>query len=320
MMLFLLLNLMAGVIYIHAELSTEMLNFENCLCKDKQWLNCSHASVRVAPSCHQLIYNYRLTSNKNLTSLQCYKVTDIDLSHNRIARIERNALSGFPAVKVIALDYNEIEFIHESAFTAFKQLQILRLSHNKLLSSYLISDSLMHLDMSSCLIEDVQLSHLPKLKSVNLDYNRIGMLKRRSFVSNDQLRIVRLSNNKIESIERSTFWMLENLTFVDLSNNEIRELPEDVFNMEGNWISVDLSFNHLHNIDLVTRINSLNLSCNRIHFVDPFLLQQMPMLETLDLSNNHIQSWPSMYSERLHILYLHNNNINFLGDDSFYVS
>lgn len=276
-------------------------------------LDCANSSLLRVPSCIQL--------ERNIVQVfLCHKIVQIDLSNNHISALEVKTLDPYQGVVYLNLEYNDLYYIDENAFQNLDSLQVLQLSHNRLSSTTFHSANLIHLEIRECLIRNLDLQYLPNLQSVNLDNNQIQDLKIGVFHTNQYLRSIILSHNIIETIEPGTFWPLKNLTYLDLSFNQIKSLPHNLFGVEDRWLSVDLSYNSLERIDLESSIGSLNLSNNRIQFLEPDLSRRLLSLEVLDLSSNMIQSIPNIISGSLSQLFLRNNSIIHLGSDTLVVS
>ena len=139
-------------------------------------------------------------------------------------------------------------------------------------------------------VEDLQSSKLRNLNLAGLNMSDIFSFFR-NFQHKD-LTELNLSFNKIQKIQRGTFYYQEELERLDLSHNLIRSV-------EG--------------FTSLTKLTTLDLSYNQLHYIDPQSLESLHSLQSLDLSHNSLTQMddePFLYLYDLRVLDISCNKIS----------
>ncbi|KAG7263569.1 hypothetical protein CRUP_001699 [Coryphaenoides rupestris] len=163
----------------------------------------------------------------------------LDLSHNRIARLERGAFAGLPRLETLRLNHNQMTDIEPGAF---------------LNSSGAV---LRHLDLSSNhlrLLEVHYFLELPGLEELLLFNNRITRVESHALTGLGSLRKAYFSHNRLTNFPFSSIQEHSHphLTMLDLSSNRLPRLPiQDIANLP---LAVQSGL-YLHN-------NSLECGCS----------------------------------------------------------
>ncbi|XP_070072795.1 leucine-rich repeat-containing protein 70 [Drosophila takahashii] len=190
---------------------------------------------------------------------------DLDLSHNRISRLDRRLFEHTPHLTKLNLAYNKLIALDEAttaAVASVKTLQRLDLSHNGLMSLpaqlFPTLTSLRILDVSGneFTVVPASLSHLSKsLVQLNLAANSFLSLKGNSFQGLVSLKRLNISsmpslrileegalhlpaleelycsrNSKLERLELNDLIFSRNLTQLDLSRNALSTLVLNISN------------------------------------------------------------------------------------------
>ncbi|KAL4712314.1 hypothetical protein ACJJTC_004076 [Scirpophaga incertulas] len=144
-----------------------------------------------------------------------------------------------------------------------------------------------------------KITHLPSeafgesvyLEILDLHKNSINNIKRKSFSDLERLQILDLSFNDISQMSVEQFHNLNKLRFLKLCHNNIKLLPRDIFT---NTIIEHLDLSH-NDISLfpVTALSQigftlkyLDLSYNRIEYLDSNIFRNTPFLLNLNLGHN----------------------------------
>ena len=155
-------------------------------------------------------------------------------------------------------------------------------------------------DNNILLIPASALGRLPKLTSLQLDYNRVAAL------SGDILRSIAervtklvLSRNVVRELPSGSFQYFQHLTFLDLTRNLITSLNTDAFlGLENTLKSLYLSQNRINALVgpplSLTKLELLDLSDNHLTDLSNNVFGMLPELKFLNLSHNtHLATIPS---------------------------
>lgn len=192
----------------------------------------------------------------------------------------------------------------------FRHLEVLRLSDNAISelddeqSVLLKSEALIHLDVSRNRLQFFRLSSAPKLQWVDVSENKLnsGLLEALSG-SRASLLEVHAQGNQMTSLpnlstSQGSIVNFDKLVVLNLSRNSIGT-PEAGEVMLG-----------------LGQLVALDLSHNKLAFVDEHLLSELTSLQVLSLANNQIVEFrPESLAKltRLHVLVLSHNNLDDKG-------
>jgi Leucine-rich repeat (LRR) protein len=207
-----------------------------------------------------------------------YKLKHLNLSHNRIGKVEDYSLFNNQELVVLDLSYNEIEVLDDDMFALeYYQMRQLILNNNRL-KLFSAAYKLLSL-FESIRLDGNHLTDFPssihftvKLSDeLNLSGNRIGVLQADYFRTTNRIINLYLRNCSIFEIRDDTFEKVRTLIKLDLSQNDLKSLANSLF------------------LASVKRLQILNLSSNYIDFISKELFQKLNRLTHLDLRNNLIQ-------------------------------
>jgi Leucine-rich repeat (LRR) protein len=182
-------------------------------------------------------------------------VTELNLSASSI-RDGLNVLEDFVSLRELVLDSNNISDLEP--ICCLKNLQVLRLARNKIeagLSSY---------SAGKCIVGR-QLECFHQLEILDLSYNAISYLPALHLHRLTKLRSLLLAGNEIVKVEG-----LDNLVQLReliLDKNKIRQIDPASFASLINLRELRLEENAIRALDNfrpLVRLQSLNISCNRI--------------------------------------------------------
>lgn len=250
------------------------------------------------------------------------RLITLDLSFNRLSRIDASTFRSEYSLQILQLHHNEIESIADNAFASLYNLHTLVLSHNRLsridalsftglsVLSLLALDSnkidsvhndafknitsLMELNVSNNRLEAVPsaINSLQFLRSLDLSHNRIANIDNASYRGLEQLYGLSLEANQIGNISKAVFENLPSLRILNLAKNKIHAIEQGTFDEVLDLHALRLDSNYIVDINgLFSNLRDLlmlNISVNRIAWFDYALI---PIgLQWLDIHDNQVES------------------------------
>ncbi|KAH8310229.1 hypothetical protein KR044_000125, partial [Drosophila immigrans] len=197
----------------------------------------------------------------NSTKYEPIALKDLDLSHNRIARLDRKLFEHTPQLRKLALAYNKLSVL-DAATTAslasIPNLQRLDLSYNGLLTLpndlFPTLHSLHILDISGNEFSVVPavIRQLDKsLQQLNLAYNPLAKIEAQSFRQLDALRRLNISNLPMLRIIELGALKLPGLEQLDCARNpKLERLEFEDLLTSRNLTQLDISQNALTTLNV----------------------------------------------------------------------
>ncbi|KOB72728.1 putative toll [Operophtera brumata] len=293
-----------------------------------------------------LSYN-ELTSqwiNKG-TLIGLLRMVILNMSYNRLTRIDRYMFQDLYSLQKLNLEHNEISSIDEHSFEELRNLHSLSLSGNNLAhihpnlytdlhvlhELFIDKNKIKHIDDNAfdnmTAIEDLGLNDnflssipgairkLRSLRSLDIGNNNITHLNRENFRGLSELFGLRLVDNKVPYLNEDTFEHLPQLQVLNLASNKIKHVAPGCFRQNVNLKLLRMDGNEITKFDgIFNTLNSLvwlNMSANKIMFFD---FRTFPSsLEWLDLHQNFIENFinDDIYSNiNIKLLDLSYNNVS----------
>ena len=226
-----------------------------------QYLNLSHNAVRSVP-------------RDALRSLQ--DLETLDLSFNRLSVVQELSPLGLPGLLSLDLSHNAIDVISPKAFGGLSRLRTLNVSRNQLS------------DLTSDCLADLQ-----SLGTLRLDSNRLENLPVNVFDELSQLLILDLSGNRLLRVHKLLFQNLSRLKILNMSNNALSQIPLEALRHMPHLETLDLSSNNIHNIsggifEGLTKLLHLELAQNDLKAISVNTFKGLDSLKHLDLSRNRL--------------------------------
>nr|CAI5829443.1 unnamed protein product [Callosobruchus analis] len=211
---------------------------------------------------------------EGLTSLNILKISD-----NRLVSLPPELFSDTREIREMYLQNNSINVLAPGLFSELTQLLVLDLSHNELTADW---------------INGATFAGLVRLVVLDISFNRISKLEQSVFRDLYSLQILRLNDNFIETIPENIFSALYNLHTLIISNNRLTRIDSDTFNglYVLSLLSIDnnrISWIHPEALKNCSSLQDLHLNGNKIMQV-PEVIKNVPLLKTLDLGENHIDT------------------------------
>lgn len=241
-------------------------------------------------------------SNKNLIEFktdlkQFFNLKNFDLSKNHIKSVEliNNKFL------LLNLSCNIVEKFTSENIT---NLQYLDLSCNQ------ISD-----------FKKIKLNFLNKIEEVNLSCNKINEIPLNLFSTNStNLKNLNLSFNRLRKISKKTFYNLINIENLILSYNNISEIENDTFTFLPNLQHLDLSYNNIQpssirSLQGIPDLIGLSLAYNPnlSNALQGFVASWS--LKELDASGTNLCQIPAALAQSVRTLKLMDNNFQVIDFD-----
>lgn len=318
-----------------------LFHTENC-CKRLTELNLQNNSLSgLAPGLfdgleHLLILNLSRNSLsddwlKAETFASLMRLVALDLSHNRLAHLDRQLLKPLTSLQLLDLSNNRFKSLPGFAFANQFNLHSLKLSHNMIsaldtnafsglsvLGSLFLSDNrlnavrrdvlrnntgLMDLDLSGNFLSRVPteaLSSLAKLKTLDLARNAISQPRNGSLTGLRSVQALSLAENGIAELSGGIFNGAANIKVLNLSGNKISRLTQNIFKGLKKLRLLRLDSNELEDVNGVVAeqeaLKWLNMSSNKLLWFDYAFI---PLgLKWLDISGNKIEDLGNYYKIR----------------------
>lgn len=234
-----------------------------------------------------------------LTSLQI-----LDLSYNRIHTLHAHTFLSQVNLHSLKLNYNHLNEIHGEALAGLSVLSSLHLGFNRLerLAGKLFANcsSLVDLYLQGNMLRQVPeaVRQIKLLKTLDLGDNLLtNSLSASSLEGLHHLYGLRLAGNGLRSLNASMFGPIAKLQVLNLADNQLSKLDEGVFRQLPTLRMLRLDNNKLEELNGIlagqTQLRFLNVSENKLQWFDYAFLPKS--LEWLDLHSNQIEDLGNYY-------------------------
>lgn len=286
------------------------------------------------------IENYNF---KEIPSLTFYgmNISHIHLKNNKLERIKIDSFYGLNGLKSLNF-YNEnyLKSFEKNAFKTIRHTTKVLTMHNcdlndteinqlkdELKSLYKLET--LNLSMNNLANIDRDLmSAFPELSIIDLSYNSIGNHSLGVFDFNQKLTTIKLKNNKMNDLFLfliSIIRLVKVVEVIDLSNNQFDSIFDLIVNFQNLRI-LNLAYNRIEtNLDQfmfksLYNLTYLNLSNNKINYLEENTFSFTSQLKVLDLSSNELTNIPNLSNlKKLTHFYFNNQHSKMveLNDNSF---
>uniref|UniRef100_T1GVK5 Uncharacterized protein n=1 Tax=Megaselia scalaris TaxID=36166 RepID=T1GVK5_MEGSC len=219
----------------------------------------------------------------------------LNLSHNRINKLNAEIFSDLYTLQILNLRYNQIEQLTDGTFSPMNNLHTLLLSHNKLK-----------------VLDGNSLKGLYVLSLLSIDNNVLTDIHESAFRNCSSLQDLNLNGNKLKGIPNALKDMMM-LRTVDLGENQISSFNPDKswFNGLNNLYGLRLIENTLEHIPknafkYLPSLQILNLAKNRIRSVEPgaFVSANPGNIQAIRLDGNHLETLVGLFDDMQTLLWL----------------
>ncbi|XP_076129786.1 transforming growth factor beta activator LRRC32 [Alosa pseudoharengus] len=241
-----------------------------------------------------------LSDNGLYTGMSDYFLRDapalmnLSLDGNSLTKIDKSTFAGSSALKKINLHNNVILEIKEGAFESLSNLSELDLSMNSI----------------TC-ITDFNLS---QLKLLNLSKNSLELFQAIDIDTEYELLYLDLRENKIPYFP--VLPKMNRLMYLDLSRNRLRGVNISDTAEESSFKDQDGLSKSISQQDL-SQLLYLDMSFNQIRSLPSFFFDRMMLLETLNISNNCLETFSVAHETPLNSLKTLDLSFNAMQNLSF---
>lgn len=215
----------------------------------------------------------------------------LDLSANKISRLEAHIFRPLSSLQVLKLEENYIDQLPAGIFADLSNLHTLILSNNRI-----------------SVIEQRTLQGLHSLQILSLDYNRLARLDPRALVNCTQLQDLHLNDNKLQSVPEALAHV-PLLKTLDVGENMISQIENTSITQLENLYGLRMTENSLTHIrrgvfDRMSSLQILNLSGNKLKTIEAGALQRNSQLQAIRLDGNQLKSIAGLFTELPNLVWL----------------
>ena len=210
----------------------------------------------------------------------------IILSNNKIDHVSSEDFQNFNALKELDLTSNEIARIGQDLFSPSvrSNLAVLKLSDNVIEATPIFDgfNSLMTLDVSKNLLQNLTLGNLDSLENLYVSSNNLNEMPMLTNIL-ATLKELKVAENNITTIPINYFMKTPALEELNLKLNHIREI-----NLEH--------LIHLSNINLFSNeLQDMPRIADSLSFLETMIADSLSFLETMIIDSNEISQIPDGY-------------------------
>lgn len=237
---------------------------------------------------------------------------DLDLSQNKINKLNFKVLDGTNKLKYLNLSYNELTELDDEFLKQNPNLEILDLKYNQIFK-----------------IDQGLFDYAVKLKQIDLSHNSIvgNTLGEDIFKEVTKLEFLDLSENDLSEMPSGILEHMKVLNKLILDGCFLKELP--IYSLKNNMATLthlSLVSNEIDKLDNplafknLVNLEILNLSGNLITHINENVFKPMLKLKILQLRSNMLKSIPEtafMNIKKLGNLDLSHNKIEYIPVNAF---
>lgn len=256
---------------------------------------------------HEVLANLRsfkiggkhLDNITNVLNLLGLVLEELDVSSNQLGEINANTFEKFKHLKQLKLSNTNLTIGDTNPFHHQRYLKSLDLSFNNLANVNFVVlfptlQNLSEFSVGGSQIEDIskvlELLSPSLLTSLDVSFNRLGVIK------------------------EITFQKFTNLRFLNLSHTELNNFKFESFHQFSKLETLDLSYNNLTRVSTLRRFNNLialYLGGNLLTTIDDIGSHRFPKLNTLEVSANrfsceYLSAFRDLFhNEHIELIYRH---------------
>lgn len=186
------------------------------------------------------------------------KLMLLDLSANKINKVDATIFKSLKKLQVLRLQENYIDMIPENTFLELQNLNTLVLSNNRL-----------------SVISSFTFDGLKNLQTLSLDINRLSLIDTNAFKKCPNLQDLHINRNKLQAVPEA-LRDLKTIKTLDLGENQIQNIDNTSLQSLSTIYGLRLTENYLTVIkrgifDNLSSLKILNLSQNKIKSVSIFV-------------------------------------------------
>lgn len=212
-------------------------------------------------------------------SIGLVRVSSIKIVNSHIEYMHPNAFEGLTELYSVNLTNSGITVIHPDTFADNRKLRLLTLAGN----------DLHQMQQKAIPFTDYMLN-APSIEELDISQCKLNRLLPTAFTHLKNIVYINLADNQLRTLPLGIFDKVETLEELDLSSNMIEDLPRNIFN--GTSLSIlHMKYNEIQTkLDFVpAEMQKLDLSYNKITFVNNLMFQHLKGLTSLVLKGNAIR-------------------------------
>ncbi|KAH8242449.1 hypothetical protein KR032_006746 [Drosophila birchii] len=215
----------------------------------------------------------------------------LDLSANKISRLEAHIFRPLTSLQILKLEGNYIDQLPAGIFGDLTNLHTLILSRNRIST-----------------IEQNTLQGLNNLIVLSLDFNRISRLDHKSLMNCSRLQDLHLNDNKLKTVPEALAHV-PLLKTLDVGENMISQIEDTSITQLENLYGLRMTENSLTQIrrgvfDRMSSLQILNLSGNKLKSIEAGSLQRNSQLQAIRLDGNQLKSIAGLFTELPNLVWL----------------
>lgn len=260
-------------------------------------------------------------------------ITFLHFTNNNFEHIDDDSFPYMPNLIKLSLRDDLIVDITNHAFRKLTNLKSLYLGQNKLLTVPvgILLETLVELDLAgnNCYgfcpsyfsIEDEIFKNMSTLQNLQLSYNNIGLLTKKTFIGLSNLTRLNLKNTSLYQIDNGAFLPLKKLQHLNLINNVFplfMRLTADLFEGLTNLKVLLLGGCSIRNLTVtpslfthVPNLLHLGLERNQLHVIPPGQISHLRNLQSLSLNDNKLIPWTVQILPHRNLTYFAANQNKF---------
>uniref|UniRef100_A0A182VVJ1 LRRCT domain-containing protein n=1 Tax=Anopheles minimus TaxID=112268 RepID=A0A182VVJ1_9DIPT len=254
---------------------------------------------------HNQLTKIPVTALSNMAALS---LCELDLSHNHIGAIHSIDLSNkFRSLSWLDLSHNRLVRLEDAAFATLPRLSVLNLSHNDELEvmgrAFVgLENSLIELLLANVSLSSVPELSNPSLRALKISHNDLPSIPPELAANMTSLRELDLSENDLTSVPLITH-SLPNLKHLSLSGNPITTLSNtSLLGAADTLEHLDIANLNLHSIEVgalfATRPKMAQTGVlNKLHYLRSLRISTFPALPNFNIprilenANNLRELW-----------------------------
>lgn len=272
-------------------------------CRHKQLAEVPNWNAGSSIPFYELTLAYNDITSLRINSFNELNIKRLDLSENPIVSIHDGAFNGLEAnLEELVLHFNNMDRFPKEAIGKLSSLRLLTLKGLNIQTlpenALQTLSQLQILKLERCGLVSITAQDLTgvgrTLRTLALPFNELLQIPTSALSELESLKVLDLQHNKLKLLREGMVGMNAQITTLDFSNNEIATIGPNAFlgleeSLEYLVLkSNKLTENQLLPLAVLRNLKTLNLAINSIRNIPSLALDGMQKLHTLNLRLNNI--------------------------------